>query len=159
MHYLDASALVKLIVAEEFSDEMHSWVQTDRVLVTSDLTRTELMRAVTRVHAGWAQRVRAVLDSVETVGLTRRVLDEAGRLAPATLRSLDAIHLATALSFGDDLESIVTYDDRLAEAAQHAGLVVTAPGATNVSSGFSDIKRTEAPGSTAEIIEDLRNPW
>jgi predicted nucleic acid-binding protein len=159
VHYFDTSALVKLIVAEAFSDGLRSWVQSDRVLVTSDLTRTELMRAATRVHAGWAQKVRAALDSVETVGLTRRVLDEAGRLAPATLRSLDAIHLATALSFGDDLESIVTYDDRLAEAAQHAGLVVTAPGATDASRGFSDVKRTEVSESTSEIIKDLRNPW
>ena len=135
MHYLDTSALVKLVVAEQYSDAMRTWVQVDRVLVTSDLTRTELMRAVTRVHPLRAQRVRALLDSVETVGLTRRVLDEAGRLVPPELRSLDAIHLAVALSFGDDLASIVTYDDRLGSAAAGAGVTVEAPGHREVRPG------------------------
>ena len=128
MHYVDTSALVKLLVVEEFSDAMREWVESDRIIVSSDLTRTELTRAVARVHPGLARQVRTVLESVATVGLTRRVLDEAGRLAPPTLRSLDAIHLAVALSFGDDLESVVTYDDRLALAATGAGLTVEAPG-------------------------------
>jgi predicted nucleic acid-binding protein len=163
MHYLDTSALVKLIVAEEFSDGMRAWVQIDRVLVTSDLTRTELMRAVTRKHPAWAQRVRAVLDSVETVGLTRRVLDEAGRLAPASLRSLDAIHLATAISFGDDLRSLVTYDERLAAAAGFAGLTVSAPGADLVGivvtghpadAGLTTVLR-DLPGDTTDDLDPL----
>ena len=72
--------------------------------------------------------MRTVLDSVSTVGLTRQILDEAGRLAPPGLRSLDAIHLAAALAFGDEVESFVTYDDRLALAATGAGLRVEAPG-------------------------------
>lgn len=128
MHYLDTSALVKLIVAEESSTAMRAWIDVvDLPVVTSDLTRTELMRAVTRVHPDRAPRVRQLLESVQTVGLTRRVLDEAGRLAPPTLRSLDAIHLAVALSFGDDLRSMITYDDRLGEAASLAGLQVEAP--------------------------------
>lgn len=127
MHYVDTSALVKLIAAEEHSPAIRAWVAEHRALVTSDLTRTELMRAVVRVHPDRAHRVRALLESVETVGLTRRALDEAGRLAQPALRSLDAIHLAVALSFGDDLESFVTYDDRLGDAAQRAGLTVGAP--------------------------------
>ena len=128
MHYVDTSALVKLVVAEEWSPEFGVWAAADRVLVTSDLTRTELMRAVTRVHPDRAPRVRAVLDSIDTVALTRQVLDEAGRLSPPTLRSLDAVHLAAALSFGDDLESFVTYDDRLADAAARAGVTIDSPG-------------------------------
>lgn len=95
--------------------------------MTSDLTRTELMRAVVRVHPDRAHRVRALLESVETIGLTRRALDEAGRLAPPALRSIDAVHLAVALSFGDDLQSFVTYDDRLGHAARRTGLTVEAP--------------------------------
>ncbi|MGN6444471.1 type II toxin-antitoxin system VapC family toxin [Amnibacterium sp.] len=135
VHYIDTSALVKLVVAERYSDEMWTWVQPERTLVTSDLTRTELMRAVTRVHPLRAQRVRAILDSIDTVGLTARVLDEAGRLATPELRSLDAIHLAVALSFGDDLSSVVTYENRLGSAAAGAGLAVEAPGATGADHG------------------------
>ncbi len=128
MHYVDTSALVKLAVAEDWSTAFRAWADSDRVLVTSDITRTELMRAVSRVHPDRAPRVRSVLEAVDTVALTRRVLDEAGRLAPPTLRSLDAIHLAAALSFGDDLDSLVTYDDRLADAAVRAGVIVETPG-------------------------------
>ena len=128
MHYVDTSALVKLIVVAEFADAMRAWTLADRITVTSDLTRTELMRAVSRVHPERAPLVRTVLDSVSTVGLTRQMLDEAGRLTSPALRSLDAIHLAAALAFGDELESFVTYDDRLALAATTAGLRVEAPG-------------------------------
>ena len=107
---------------------MRAWTLHERVVVTSDLTRTELMRAVSRVHPERAPLVRTALDSVATVGLTRPMLDEAGRLAPPALRTLDAVHLAAALAFGDELESFLTYDDRRAEAATRAGLRVEAPG-------------------------------
>lgn len=128
MHYVDTSALVKLVVAEEHSAAMRAWTRADPQAATSDLTRTELMRAVTRVHPARAPQVRSVLEAVDTVALTRGMLDEAGRLAPASLRSFGAIHLAVALSFGDDLETFVTYDERLASAAALAGVTVDAPG-------------------------------
>lgn len=130
VHYVDTSALVKLVVAEEHTAALLGWVDRgDLVAVTSDLTRTELMRAVTRVHPDRATTVHAVLESLEIIGVSKRVFDEAGRLLPAGLRSLDAIHLAVALSLGDDLESLVSYDDRLSSAAAAAGVTVTHPGA------------------------------
>ena len=130
MHYVDTSALVKLIVLEADSDPMRAWSSDDGVvLVTSDLTRTELMRAALRVHPSRARRVREVLDAVDVVRVTTRAFDDAGRLDPRSLRSLDAIHLAVALTFGDDLESVVTYDARLASAAAAAGVAVTTPSA------------------------------
>ena len=129
MHYVDTSALAKLVVAEEHSAAMVDWTRSgDLVAVTSDLTRTELMRAVTRVHPDRAVRARAVLDALEIVSVTRRTFDEAGRMPPAALRSLDAIHLAVALSLGDELEAFVTYDERLRDAALAAGLPVMSPG-------------------------------
>jgi len=67
-----------------------------------------------------------VLDSLTLVSITPATFDAAGRIEPTVPRSLDAIHLASALDLGDDLESIVTYDDRLAEAAAHHGIPVTA---------------------------------
>jgi len=72
-------------------------------------------------------RVREVLDSITLLIVTADILDAAGRLDPPMLRTLDAVHLATALALGDDLESIVTYDARLAAAAQANGVPARAP--------------------------------
>ena len=68
-----------------------------------------------------------MLDSLTLLTVPTALFDEAGRLEPATLRTLDAFHLAAALDLGDDLEGIVTYDDRLAQAAQANGIPVIAP--------------------------------
>ena len=127
-HYLDTSALVKLVVAEAGSNELREWIsQTDSTLVSSDLARTELMRAVRRVAPGLAVQARAVLDSLTLLRLPTEVFEAAGRLDPAIVRSLDALHLAAALRLGDDLAGLVTYDDRLAEAARGQGVRVVAP--------------------------------
>jgi uncharacterized protein len=88
------------------------------------------MRAVRRVAPELAHRVREVLDVLVLVAATGGICDTAGRLAPDQLRSLDAVHLATALELGDDLDGLVTYDDRLTDAAQAYGIAVTAPGRT-----------------------------
>ena len=92
-----------------------------------DLSRTELMRAVRRVVPDRAVRARDVLDSLTLVEVTAAVFEEAGRLDPSALRSLDAIRLAAALDLGDDLEGVVTYDDRLAGAAIANGVAVVTP--------------------------------
>ena len=68
-----------------------------------------------------------MLDSITLIAVTAQTFEEAGRLDPTMLRTLDAIHLAAALDLGDDLDGIVTYDDRLAEAAQFNAIPVTAP--------------------------------
>jgi uncharacterized protein len=129
--YVDTSALVKIVVAEPETDVLLAWLD-DRTepLVASDLARTELMRAVRRVAPELAHRVREVLDVLVLVAATGGICDTAGRLAPDQLRSLDAVHLATALELGDDLDGLVTYDDRLTDAAQAYGIAVTAPGRT-----------------------------
>lgn len=127
-HYLDTSALVKLVVAEPESDALQEWLAgEDRQPVSSDLARTELMRAVRRSAPDRALRAREVLDSLILVGIGTTTFEAAGRLDPDGLRSLDAIHLAAALDLGDDLDAIVTYDDRLSEAATTNGVVVVAP--------------------------------
>lgn len=127
-HYIDTSALAKLVTAEAESDALHDWIQKDDpTLVASDLARTELMRAVRRVSPERAPLVRAVLDSLVLLKASSAIFESAGRLDPVGLRSLDALHLASALELGDDLESFVTYDDRLAEAARLQGLSVLTP--------------------------------
>ncbi len=127
-HYLDTSALLKLVVSEPETVALRAWLsESDRSPVASDLARTELVRAVPRAAPDHALQARAVLDSITLTEVTTALFEEAGRLDPTTLRSLDAIHLAAALDLGDDLDGLVTYDDRLAEAARLHGIVVTTP--------------------------------
>ncbi len=126
--YIDTSALVKLVVGEAETVALRSWLQeSDRDLVACDLARTELMRSVRRVVPDRALQARSVLDAVTLVDVTAAVFEVAGRLDPVGMRSLDAVHLAAALDLGDDLEGIVTYDDRLADAASANGVPVVAP--------------------------------
>lgn len=132
-YYADTSALVKLIVDEPESADLHRWIidlgHRDGVLVTSDLTRTELGRAVRRALPDRAVRVREVLDALVVLTLDSATFDAAARLDPPELRSLDAVHLGAALALGDDLEGFLTYDARLADTARRHGIPVIAPGA------------------------------
>jgi predicted nucleic acid-binding protein len=127
--YLDTSALVKLVVEEPESEELRRWLAAERVVVSCDLARSELVRAVRGVAPASALAARNVLNAVELIALTQATFEEAARLDPDALRTLDALHLAAALELGDDLDAIVTYDVRLAEAAQAHGVAVVAPGA------------------------------
>jgi len=127
-HYLDTSALVKLVVSEAETAALRAWMgEAERTPVSCDLARTELLRAVRRAAPDRVVHARAVLDSITLIEVTTSVFEEAGRLDPTVLRSLDAVHLAAALSLGDDLDGIVTYDERFAEAAQSNGVPVTSP--------------------------------
>ncbi|MEP9392377.1 type II toxin-antitoxin system VapC family toxin [Gordonia sp. VNQ95] len=127
-HYVDTSALAKLVVAETETVALRRWMAADeRVLVSSDLARTELLRAVRRVAPDLVIQTRAVLDAVILMTMGTDVFDAAGLLDPAVMRSLDALHLACALDLGDDLEAIVTYDDRLAAAAHALGVATVTP--------------------------------
>lgn len=127
-HYLDTSAMAKLVVAERESSALMAWLGAEeRDPVTSDLARTELMRLVRRTAPDRALRAREVLDSVTVTTLPTRLFEDAVRLDPPVLRALDAIHLVAALDLGDDLEAIVAYDARLREAAAANGVAVVAP--------------------------------
>jgi uncharacterized protein len=94
----------------------------------SALARTEVVRALLPAGPLGVERARTVLATVAEIAVTRTVLDRAGRLdAGSLLRTLDAVHLASALRLGRDLTAIVTYDRRMLEAAEALGLVVHAP--------------------------------
>lgn len=126
--YLDTSAAAKLVVTEAESEPLQAWLATTAVQVfSSDLLRTELFRAVRRTDPARATRVRTVLEAVTLLHLTTAICEHAAFLEPVSLRSLDAIHLASALALGDDLHGIITYDRRLSDAATTMGITTVAP--------------------------------
>lgn len=125
--YLDSSAIVKLVVREPESDALRDYLRNRRPLVSSGLARTEVMRAVLDKGEPARKAARRVLTGLDLVRVDNRVLDLAGRLPPIELRSLDAIHLATAQRLGADLGKLCTYDDRMRDAAEDLGMAVVAP--------------------------------
>ncbi len=126
--YLDSSAFVKLVVEEAETAALRSFLANrDARRVSSALLRTESLRAVRHLGPEALATVREGLRRVDLIGMDDRILDAAGTLAPQVLRTLDAIHLATALAVGDDLEAIVTYDERMIEAARLLGLPTATP--------------------------------
>ena len=127
MHYFDSSALVKLVLDERETDALRAYERQVVRIVSSELVRTEVARAVARITDSGNGRVAEILQAVQLVPLSTSLLNEAGRLAPASLRSLDAIHLASALLIRDELEAFVAYDDRLLDAATALGLPVASP--------------------------------
>jgi predicted nucleic acid-binding protein len=125
--YVDSSALVKLAVREPESASLRRYLGRHQPLVSSALARTEVTRALLPVGPDAVRRGRALLARVDLLRINDRVLDTAGLLAPADLRSLDAIHLASAEQLGSDLQGFVTYDERLASAAAGRGFRVIRP--------------------------------
>ena len=126
--YLDSSAIVKLAVREPESAALRRYLRGKRPLVSSALARTEVARALLPLGPAAMNRGAEVLAALELSRVNDRVLTDAGALMPADIRSLDAIHLATARQFGADLARIVTYDQRMAAAAQWLGCPVASPG-------------------------------
>lgn len=125
--YLDASALVKLVLPEAESAGLLAFLRDRPRQVSSRLSAVETERALRR-RGGYDQaRLRSVLAQVTFRELDRDVATLAAGLGPPSLRTLDAVHLATALSLEVELQSFVTYDERLAEAARRHGFAVEAP--------------------------------
>lgn len=125
--YLDPSAIVKLAVEEPESGALRRYLRRKRPLVSSALARTEVLRALLLEGDEGVARGRAVLASLDLLRVNDRVLNAAGTLLPDDLRSLDAIHLATAQGLGSDLARVVTYDKRMSEAARRVGLQTASP--------------------------------
>jgi len=125
---MDTSAAVKLVMVEPGTTALRRWLTgRDGEIVSSDLLRTELLRATRRAAPDQMVQARAVLDSLILVTLPSVVFERATRLGPDLLRSPDALHLAAALELGDDLAGIVTYDRRLAAGARALGIDIVAP--------------------------------
>jgi predicted nucleic acid-binding protein len=126
--YLDSAAVVKLVHAENETPALREWLdeRIDASWTSSALLEIEAFRALARYAPAAAARLHLVLDQVELVDIDAGIRILAQTVRPAAVRSLDAIHLATALRVQP--ASFVTYDKRLAEAARDAGLAVVMPG-------------------------------
>lgn len=126
--YLDSSALVKLVLDEPESGALLAWIRAEMLLTSSALARTEVIRSLQSAGDAALERGRELVRRLELFALDDAVLDTAAVLQPGSLRSLDAIHLASASALGDDLLAIVTYDHRMAAGARALGLTVASPG-------------------------------
>ncbi len=124
--YVDASALVKLVLVEPESPAVYRWFTEAPRIATSRIGIVETVRASSRREHDPAHRDQ-VLRDVEVIDLDPAIAGVAAAIAPSAIRTLDAIHLATALALMPELDAFVTYDDRLADAARGLGLPVVRP--------------------------------
>lgn len=127
--YVDSSALVKLVRREPETGALERYLVAAGALASSLIAAVEVSRAVARVAPESVADVAPVLEALNLLAFDARIAARAAALSPAGLRTLDAIHLATALELGDELTAFVSYDDRLSAAARDLGLPVVAPGA------------------------------
>ena len=125
--YLDSSALVKLVVREAESGGLRTYLRHSTDRASCDLARVEVVRSVRPHGAAAVRRARQLLRRITLLRLDEPLLDEAAEL-DAPLRSLDAIHLAAARTFGGELKAVITYDTRMAAATTALGLRLEQPG-------------------------------
>lgn len=125
--YLDTSAFMKLVADEAESAALRRHLRRGRLRASAVLLQTEALRAAGRLSAAHVAAARQLLRGVALIQADRQLYAMAGALAPPELRSLDALHLAAALTLGPDLADFVTYDARMIAAARSHGLPVASP--------------------------------
>ncbi len=129
MIYLDTSALVKLVFEEPESEALARWLaeRSNVSKISSELSTIELLRVCRRRDKNTVTVARQLLAGIDLLSITSDIVEQAALIDPAMLRSLDAIHLASALSLSGDLTVFVAYDTRLSTAATDAGIKVATP--------------------------------
>lgn len=137
MIYIDTSAAMKLVRPEIHSADLSDWLrkqQGESAVVSSVLIEVELMRATRRSAPDNLNHAVKVLRGIGVVTLSPAVIRRASAYPDAGLRSLDAVHVATAEHLAEvtseQLDAFVAYDDRLLAAARSVGLLTIAPGTT-----------------------------
>lgn len=138
--YFDASAIVKLLVSEPESLALVDYLREPRVAATSALSLTEVTRCMRRVDPD-RDDIDEALAGFHLVLVDNTVLARAGRMDPPGLRTLDTIHLVSALSLEDPDLEFITYDNRLAEAARAHGLRLLQPGRPFARTGLASGER------------------
>ena len=128
---MDASAIVKLVTDERESPALRQWLDTRTIVLTSRIATVEVPRALRRKGSRSRELAEPALGhafrSMTILELDPRIAQAASELDPPILRSMDAVHLASALAARPELDAFVTYDLRLADAARAAGLEAVAP--------------------------------
>jgi predicted nucleic acid-binding protein len=145
--YVDTSALLKLVKDDEAegpSLRAYLAAEPEPRLVSSALLAVEARRGMLRVRPDGLPKVDLLLADVAQISISDAVIESASRLPEPLLRSLDAIHLATALMIRDEVDIVLTYDVRLREAAEAHGLRTAAP-------GLNQATTTPAQSSTAAV--------
>ncbi|HET7398153.1 MAG TPA: type II toxin-antitoxin system VapC family toxin [Intrasporangium sp.] len=127
--YLDTSALVKLVVAEPESDALASWLdeRAHDLLCTSVIGKVELLCAARRRGPQTLAAATTMVAELALVPADAIVLELAATIDPAGLRTLDALHLASAAGLGADLAHLVAYDTALVASAETLGLHPVSP--------------------------------
>jgi predicted nucleic acid-binding protein len=125
--YLDSSAIVKLAVHESESIALREYLRRRRPWVSSALARTEVLRALLPGGEQALAAGRGALARCDLVRVNDRMLNMAGTIGPPDLRSLDAIHLATAERLRREIQELIIYDERMASAARQLGFRVSVP--------------------------------
>lgn len=125
--YLDTSAFVKLCWLEPESEALRNYLRGWPLRVSAALLSTEALRAAHRQPAARVHQAQRLLLRMPMIEVDRTMFRQAGLLGPSFMRSLDAIHIAAAMSLGPDLGVVVTYDERMAAAAGLFGLPIACP--------------------------------
>jgi uncharacterized protein len=125
--YLDSSALVKLVIPEPETGALRAEISLWERRVSSALVRTEVVRACARVSVTARRVAERVVASLDLLAIDDAVLEAAARLKPLELRTLDAVHIASAQVLGAALGAVAAYDTRLIEGARAARLNTIAP--------------------------------
>jgi len=129
LYYVDTSAALKLLREENHSKAFAAFYDSHATAswVSSSLLRIEVMRAISRVMPALLPEARELLLVFDYVAIDEEIVDAAMHEPARSLRTLDTIHLATARVLGEDLDALVTYDDRMTAAATEAGFTVVSP--------------------------------
>ncbi len=119
------------MIDEPESAGLEQWLsgRADQGLTSSELAKVEVLRSIRRLDSDALPAARALIGDLHLIPLSGRIVDEAANLGDPLLRSLDALHLASAVSVASELTAFVAYDRRLAAAAAAASLLTVAPGA------------------------------
>lgn len=135
--YLDSSAIVKLAARETETAALRAELAHWPEHASSRLAEIEVRRVALDGGHTARKRARDVLRAISLVAIDDAVIERASQLPPASLRSLDAIHVTTALALADDLGVLITYDRRMQSAARVHGLPILAPGQPQLPSSYT----------------------